>query len=78
MVDANGEWQWELLQNWLPVHILLQLAAIQRPMPSFPMDSIGWKLRSDGRFSIKTTYQGDFAKSGADWDLMFAMVLWNI
>ncbi|KAK8553242.1 hypothetical protein V6N13_024309 [Hibiscus sabdariffa] len=49
MVDADGEWRWELLQNRLPVHILLRLAAIQRPMPSFPVDSIGWKLRSDGR-----------------------------
>ncbi|KAK8658335.1 hypothetical protein V6N13_036543 [Hibiscus sabdariffa] len=78
MVDVNGEWWWELLRHRLPDSILLRLAAITRPMPSFPVDSIGWRLQSDGRFSIKTAYQGDFAKSGADWDLMFAAVLWNV
>ncbi|KAK8694033.1 hypothetical protein V6N13_071597 [Hibiscus sabdariffa] len=57
MVDAEGEWKWELIQNRLPDHILLRIAAIQRPMPSFPVDSIGWKLRNDGRFSVKTAYQ---------------------
>ncbi|KAK8487084.1 hypothetical protein V6N11_024249 [Hibiscus sabdariffa] len=46
------------------------LAAIQRPMPSFPMDSIGWKLRSDGRFSIKTTYQ----ICNKDWQIFFSKV----
>ncbi|KAK8596669.1 hypothetical protein V6N12_065149 [Hibiscus sabdariffa] len=57
MVDTKGDWKWELIQNRLPDHILLQLAAIQRPKPSFPVDSIGWKLRNDGEFSAKTTYQ---------------------
>ncbi|KAK8483083.1 hypothetical protein V6N11_066520 [Hibiscus sabdariffa] len=26
-------------------------------MSFFPADSIGWRLRSDGRFSVKTAYQ---------------------
>ncbi|KAK8653110.1 hypothetical protein V6N13_127125 [Hibiscus sabdariffa] len=49
MVDVEGEWKWELIQSRVPDHILLRLAATQRPMPSFPVDSIGWKLRNDGR-----------------------------
>ncbi|KAK8494425.1 hypothetical protein V6N12_055678 [Hibiscus sabdariffa] len=57
MVDSAGDWLWSLLQHWLPHHILLRLAAIQRPQSSFPMDSVGWGLRDDRRFSVKTTYQ---------------------
>ncbi|KAK8972532.1 hypothetical protein V6N11_081647 [Hibiscus sabdariffa] len=66
MVDSAGDWLWSLLQHWLPHHILLRLAAIQRPQSSFPMDSVGWGLRDDRRFSVKTTYQVRCA------------VLWNI
>ncbi|KAK8697169.1 hypothetical protein V6N13_113321 [Hibiscus sabdariffa] len=66
MVDAKGEWRWELLQHRLPTSILLRLAAIKLPMSFFPADSIGWRLRSDGRFSVKTAYQ---VRMDLAWDL---------
>ncbi|KAK8544841.1 hypothetical protein V6N13_003401 [Hibiscus sabdariffa] len=56
MVDADGDWKWELLRHRLPTPVLLRIAAIQRPKPSFPMDSIGWKLGDDKKFSICTAY----------------------
>ncbi|KAK8996426.1 hypothetical protein V6N11_081703 [Hibiscus sabdariffa] len=73
MVDAKGEWRWELLQHRLPTSILLRLAAIKRPMSFFPADSIGWRLRSDGRFSVTTAYQvARSNNSVADWLAKFA------
>ncbi|KAK8557060.1 hypothetical protein V6N13_035165 [Hibiscus sabdariffa] len=57
MVDSAGDWIWSLLQYCLPHHILLRLAAVHRPQPSFPMDSMGWGLREDRLFSVKSAYQ---------------------
>ncbi|KAK9044029.1 hypothetical protein V6N11_072351 [Hibiscus sabdariffa] len=56
MVDADGDWKWELFRHRFPTQVLLRIAAIQRPKPSFHMDSIGWKLRDDRQFSIRTAY----------------------
>ncbi|KAK8989363.1 hypothetical protein V6N11_063794 [Hibiscus sabdariffa] len=57
MVDSAGEWDWRILQGRLPQHILLRLAAVHRPQQSFPIDRVGWGLRDDRRFSIKSAYQ---------------------
>ncbi|KAK8627411.1 hypothetical protein V6N13_135023 [Hibiscus sabdariffa] len=56
MVDSVGDWEWDLLRHRLSPQVLLRLAAIHRPKPSFPMDSIGWKLREDRQFSVQTAY----------------------
>ncbi|KAK8498433.1 hypothetical protein V6N12_046767 [Hibiscus sabdariffa] len=69
MVDADGDWKWELLRHRLPTPVLLRIAAIQRPKPSFPMDSIGWKLGDDKKFSICTAYH-----VREDWRVVFSKV----
>ncbi|KAK8653589.1 hypothetical protein V6N13_127582 [Hibiscus sabdariffa] len=47
MVDSAGEWDWRILQDRLPQHILLRLAAMHRPQQSFHMDYVEWGLRDD-------------------------------
>ncbi|KAK8504424.1 hypothetical protein V6N12_030521 [Hibiscus sabdariffa] len=39
-------------------------------MSFFPADSIGWRLRSDGRFSVKTAYQ----ICNKDWSIVISKV----
>ncbi|KAK8517401.1 hypothetical protein V6N12_016253 [Hibiscus sabdariffa] len=90
MVDSAGEWDWRILQDRLPQHILLRLAAMHRPQQSFHMDYVEWGLRDDRRFSIKSAYQfqqwfrlnlrqqGDFVREPKDWDMLFPAVLWNL
>ncbi|KAL4387659.1 hypothetical protein GQ457_09G022010 [Hibiscus cannabinus] len=57
MVDSEGDWDLSILQDRLPQHILLRLAALHRPQQCFPIDHVGWGLRDDRRFSIKSAYQ---------------------
>ncbi|KAK8583323.1 hypothetical protein V6N13_022030 [Hibiscus sabdariffa] len=59
MVTMGGEWNWEAFQRHLPTHVLLQIAAIKCPVPSFANDSIGWKLRVDHQFSVKSAYEDE-------------------
>ncbi|KAK9021559.1 hypothetical protein V6N11_011542 [Hibiscus sabdariffa] len=56
MVDISGDWRWSGFQHLLPVQVLLRLAATKVPSSLFPADEIGWGLRSDRQFSIKSAY----------------------
>ncbi|KAK8691024.1 hypothetical protein V6N13_074545 [Hibiscus sabdariffa] len=62
MVTTSGEWNWSAFQRHLPWHILLRIAALKGPVPSFPVDSIGWGLREDHHFSLKSAYECPAAK----------------
>ncbi|KAK8713067.1 hypothetical protein V6N13_148294 [Hibiscus sabdariffa] len=57
MVTMEGEWNWNAFQRHLPTHVLLRIAIIKSPMPSFATDSIGWKLHDDQQFSVKSAYE---------------------
>ncbi|KAK8628239.1 hypothetical protein V6N13_063949 [Hibiscus sabdariffa] len=56
MTDANGEWRWDVLQQFLPTHILLRIAVVRGPNSSLGEDTIGWSSSSDSCFSVKTAY----------------------
>ncbi|KAK8665915.1 hypothetical protein V6N13_006072 [Hibiscus sabdariffa] len=56
MVGNDKNWNWALLDNLLPMTILWRLAAIKCPLPSFPLDSIGWARTSNRVFSVKLAY----------------------
>ncbi|KAK8517165.1 hypothetical protein V6N12_032362 [Hibiscus sabdariffa] len=56
MVGNDKNWNWALLDNLLPMTILLRLAAIKCPLPSFPLDSIRWARTSNRVFSVKSAY----------------------
>ncbi|KAK8711527.1 hypothetical protein V6N13_146808 [Hibiscus sabdariffa] len=57
MVSISGEWNWSAFQSHLPWPILLRIAALKSPVPSYPVDSIGWGLREDRLFTLKSAYE---------------------
>ncbi|KAK9007013.1 hypothetical protein V6N11_019341 [Hibiscus sabdariffa] len=67
MVDAVGDWKWDFLCHRLPAHVLLQLAATQRPQPSFPMDTIGWRCEMIGSFRFKQHTKFDAVRWWVQW-----------
>ncbi|KAK8609722.1 hypothetical protein V6N13_093137 [Hibiscus sabdariffa] len=57
MVTADGNWKWEAFRNVLPSHVLLHVAAISPPIPSFLNASIAWTGEASGKFSVRSAYQ---------------------
>ncbi|KAE8705555.1 hypothetical protein F3Y22_tig00110422pilonHSYRG00069 [Hibiscus syriacus] len=56
MVDNNGEWRWAAFQSYLPFNVLLWVAAKKCPIESDTRDMVGWYLREDLNFSVKSAY----------------------
>ncbi|KAL4335893.1 hypothetical protein GQ457_07G010770 [Hibiscus cannabinus] len=56
MVAGNGEWKWNELDQLLPPYVLLHLAAIKCPLPSFGNDNVAWVMTNSGKFTVKSAY----------------------
>ncbi|KAK8542408.1 hypothetical protein V6N12_015005 [Hibiscus sabdariffa] len=56
MADGFGNWLWDKFQHLLPTTILLRIAASNGPLRSAVSDTVGWKLRQDMQFSVKSAY----------------------
>ncbi|KAK8620617.1 hypothetical protein V6N13_067087 [Hibiscus sabdariffa] len=56
MVAGNGEWKWNELEQLLPPYVLLHLAAIKCPLPSFGNDNVAWVMTNSGKFTLKSAY----------------------
>ncbi|KAE8719297.1 putative Kelch repeat-containing F-box family protein [Hibiscus syriacus] len=57
MVDAQGNWRWDCFESFLPVRVLLSIAAKKGPLAHFASDMVGWNLREDRKFTIKSAYE---------------------
>ena len=53
-VDSNGQWAWDMLQNFLPLQILTQIAANKPPSADDGNDEMYWKLSKSGKFTIES------------------------
>ncbi|KAK8580180.1 hypothetical protein V6N12_070464 [Hibiscus sabdariffa] len=81
MGDGFGNWSLDKFHHLLPLPILLRIAANNGPLLATSKDNVGWNLRTDLQFSIKTAYVvrcGATTVEGANWDVMFGSILWNI
>ncbi|KAK8648887.1 hypothetical protein V6N13_129629 [Hibiscus sabdariffa] len=57
MVTADGNWNWEAFSNVLPPYVILHIAAMSPPIPSFPNASIAWIGEASGKFSVRSAYK---------------------
>ncbi|KAK8693624.1 hypothetical protein V6N13_071199 [Hibiscus sabdariffa] len=80
MVDMEGNWRWVEIDQVLPAYVLLRLAAIKGPLPSFVADSIAWAGTNSGKFSVTSAYtirKGTaFGKDDRDWNMIFGATCW--
>ncbi|KAK8677782.1 hypothetical protein V6N13_143305 [Hibiscus sabdariffa] len=56
MGDGFGNWSLDKFHHLLPLPILLRIAANNGPLLATSKDNVGWNLRTDLQFSIKTAY----------------------
>ncbi|KAE8701375.1 Ras-related protein RABA5a [Hibiscus syriacus] len=56
MVDGNGQWRWELINNFVPNNITQRLAATMPPWQCRKKDALGWKWNIDRCFTVKSAY----------------------
>ncbi|KAK8594958.1 hypothetical protein V6N13_015868 [Hibiscus sabdariffa] len=63
MVNAHGDWRWDVLQGLLPRSVLLRLSALKSPQPWFPKDNLCWAGESDGRFTRPTAHAESSVRS---------------
>ncbi|KAK8530687.1 hypothetical protein V6N12_013192 [Hibiscus sabdariffa] len=52
----SGEWRWCELEQLLPPHVLLRLAAIKCPLPCFDNAKVRWSRANDLHFTVKSAY----------------------
>ncbi|KAK8492328.1 hypothetical protein V6N11_066139 [Hibiscus sabdariffa] len=56
MIDADGQWRWNVFESILPYEILIRIVALKvsvhAPMPDFPR----WAHTSHGQFQIYSAY----------------------
>ncbi|KAE8727457.1 hypothetical protein F3Y22_tig00005459pilonHSYRG00102 [Hibiscus syriacus] len=57
MVDAQGNWRGDCFESFLLVRVLLSIAAKRGPLAHFASDMVGWNLREDRKFTIKSAYE---------------------
>jgi hypothetical protein len=56
VVDENGNWNWRILENWLPAEIMYKIATILPPDDSAGDDKQQWQGNSAKAFSITNIY----------------------
>ncbi|PNY15946.1 ribonuclease H, partial [Trifolium pratense] len=56
LVDEHGQWNYQMLQSWLPHTIVRRLWAILPPTDDNGMDQRGWKGDKNGEFSVSSAY----------------------
>ncbi|KAK8495653.1 hypothetical protein V6N12_063974 [Hibiscus sabdariffa] len=56
MICNDNNRNWALFDHLLHMPVFLRLAAIKCPLPSFPLDSVGWERTSNGDFTVKSAY----------------------
>ncbi|KAK8596486.1 hypothetical protein V6N12_064972 [Hibiscus sabdariffa] len=52
MVTTKGRWNWELLQDLLPVEVLDRMATIPTPMSHYGNDVPGWRWSEKRKLSV--------------------------
>ena len=57
VVDSNGQWVWDMFQNFLPLQILIRIAANKPPYADDGNDEMYWKLSKSGKFTIELAYK---------------------
>lgn len=75
MVDDEGKWRWDMLDNKLPASCLLQIASYKVHVDAKDMDSCYWSRSSSGKISIKSVYlkltNNEQGKERGDWRLVW-------
>jgi hypothetical protein len=56
VVDENGNWNWRILENWLPAEIMYKIATALPPDDSAGDDKQQWQGNSAKAFSITNIY----------------------
>ena len=56
VVDSNGQWAWGMFQNFLPLCILVHIAANKSPSTYNGDDEMYWSLSKSGKFTIVSTH----------------------
>lgn len=56
IVNMEGEWNWEALHDWLPVHISMKIEAMRPPKEEYGADILLCNNEKNGAFSISTMY----------------------
>lgn len=56
LVDSDGQWRWDILQEFLPLSIPVKVASICPPKDDAPPDYVLWSGSSSGEFTVKEAY----------------------
>ncbi|XP_061351083.1 uncharacterized protein LOC133296147 [Gastrolobium bilobum] len=74
-VSNEGDWKWELLNQFLPVGITSVISGIPPPKDSDDRDKVIWSHSSSGTFSVSSTYSflcsPQSSQDAVDWGLIW-------
>jgi hypothetical protein len=52
LTDAEGDWNWSMLEHWLPASVLQKIQAITTPDLANGEDTLNWPGDRHGIFSV--------------------------
>ncbi|KAK8593435.1 hypothetical protein V6N12_045516 [Hibiscus sabdariffa] len=68
MVDTNGDWDWNRLNQWLPHEKLEAIAAVKLPRLGSGADIPGWRWERNRIFSVRSAYKALMAPAPVGGD----------
>ncbi|KAK8553290.1 hypothetical protein V6N13_105208 [Hibiscus sabdariffa] len=74
LLTTQGTWNWPLFQHFLPLSVLLHIAAVKEPDPLFPEDAVEWGLTTNHRFTIKSAYEHRSGTLNGDSDRVWMTI----